>query len=946
MNRAWWKIFACLSTLVVPFLFTGFTAGNKKEAQPKDTAVEVVHDDRIDRSIIKGQLLVTLHKGVKADDLKPIFERLEAKFEIVDRIESINRYTLATDHERLPEIKQRLENHPYVAAAGFNGVSSLQRVFNDPVFKKPKDMPEDKDNWGLLRIKAPDAWDITTGGAVVAVIDSGAMLDHEELVGRTKDPYSFATQSEKMQEGMKKIKYGEKFYRDEDVRNHGTHVAITIGGKADNGVGTAGMAPNSPIMPLQALFSKPVPMEPDAQTPPRGFDNAISQAMVMALDKSAAVMNMSIGGVSDDLKNKWRAATTDEERETIGNQFLAQADDHLKNNLAPILDRANRQGSIVVVAAGNDDLPAEYGSYALSRRVISVAATTRADHRCNFTNYADLKRFGWGSNYGPYTTVSAPGHDIWSGWADAGKPYHYNQGTSMACPHTAGVVALMKTIDPGLKFADVAAILIKTGRVLDTDQPIGPLINAKAALEETRRRLEQKIREPELPPFITPPAVNPTLPGLPDDGIAILRRPNPWNDPDVQRIIRVWLAFATPLPPAGTDPNVRFFFNLNGQAVNNRTVLTAPRPIWFQSNFRWLWENANKLDSTNMGSLYEFTVGTMRLRKFDPVATRVPGNVRPRKDDPKTPAPILPPDAGFGKTKWSGKNVKGEAVKVEFNDKAVTITRDGKPARYRVHMNAYVQPARIDFFPEGGGDPIRGLVQMNHLGEIALRTDFTKVRPAKFASDDPLLLALKREDAAVKILGFGDGDGKEVDPRFADAHVCDGTTGDAGKIGRTRRQCGLRRSADSDRLHQGQTGRPRGRPFLGDPQVHRWRRPACLHRQGRQGPSLHHQDVRHRQGGLHCQGPRYRRRPHQGHYRSVQHRRQSVPSNPRIRTCSSTAVRFSFRIRCGSQNAATTSRPNRNASPIGARISSTTVFRPRSEALEASSPWLSLSDID
>src|SRR5207249_4890535 len=108
---------------------------------------------------------------------------------------------------------------------------------------------------------------------------------------------------------------------------------------------------------------------------------------------------------------------------------------------------------------------------------------------------------------------------------------------------------------------------------------------------------------------------------------------------------------------------------------------------------------------------------------------------------------------------------------------------DGKPARYRVHLNPYVQPARIDFFPDGGGDPIRGLVHMNHLGEISLRTDFTKVRPAKFASDDPLLLALKPDDAAVKILGFADGDGKEVDPRFADAHVCDGTTGDAGKIG-------------------------------------------------------------------------------------------------------------------------------------------------------------------
>src|SRR5581483_1674411 len=123
--------------------------------------------------------------------------------------------------------------------------------------------------------------------------------------------------------------------------------------------------------------------------------------------------------------------------------------------------------------------------YALSKRVISVAATTRQDQRAKF------------SDYGPFTTVSAPGVDVWSGFAEPDKPYAYLSGTSMACPHATGVVALMKTIDPSLKLADVAAILIKTGRTLNTDQPIGPLINARAALDETKRRLDLKVREPD-----------------------------------------------------------------------------------------------------------------------------------------------------------------------------------------------------------------------------------------------------------------------------------------------------------------------------------------------------------------------------------------------------------------------------------------------------------------
>ena len=779
MTSRCWKLLAATLALFVSLLFAGLAAVPNGKAQPeKAKTPEVVQDERAGRAIVKGHLMVTLHQGVKEADLKPIFERMDAKFEIVERIESINQFILATDHERLPELKQRLENHPYVAASGFNGVTSTTRVFNDPVFKKPKDMPEDKDNWGLIRINAPDAWDITTGGAVVAVIDTGAKLDHEELVDRTTDPFSFETNSAKMQEGMKKIKRGENFYTNDEVRNHGTHVAITIGGKADNGVGTAGVAPASPIMPLQAMFYKQIfPNEEAGDI--LGFDSAVTRAMGMALQRKAAVMNLSLGGVSADLKNKWRAATSDQERTEIGNLFLAQADDDMRNRLAPLLDGANREGTIVVVSAGNDDLPAEFGSFAYSQRVITVAATTRADIRCNFTNYGDLKRFGWGSNYGPFTTVSAPGHDIWSGFADPDKPYAYLQGTSMACPHASGVVALMKTIDPGLKFADVAAILIKTGRVLDTDQPIGPLINAKAALEETRRRLDQKFREPELAPLITPPAVNPTLPALPDDGLAILRRPNPWTDPNVQRLIRVWLAFANAPAPANANPNIRFFFNMNGQVVNNLTVMTVPRPIWFRSNYRWLWENANTLDSTNMGSLYEFTVGSMRLRKFDPVATRVPGNVRPRKDDPQPSARVLPGTSGLSKTKWDGKNAMGKTAKFEFDDQGVAITRDGKTARYAVGLNPYLNPMAINLYPEAGGDPIRGLIHMNDLGEISLATDFTKTRPTKMAPNDTL--TLKRTDTGANIAaGFGDGDGALVHADLAKAKV-----GDYGGVARS-----------------------------------------------------------------------------------------------------------------------------------------------------------------
>ncbi len=764
MNR-FWKLLASLPLLVMPLAFTLDTAAQKKVV----AAIEVVDDERAGRPVVKGQLLVTLYDGVKIDDLKPIFARLDAKFEVVESLDRWNHHTIATDHERLPELKQRLENHPFVASAAFNGVSYLQRESNDPVFKKPKDMREDKDNWNLYRINVPDAWDITMGGTVVAVIDTGAKLDHEELDGRITKPYSFETNSERLQEGVRKIKRGEKKYSNEDVRNHGTHVAVTIGGKADNGLGTAGVAPKSPLMPLQALVYRELYPNEGAGLI-RGFDGNIGKAMVMAMDRQASVINMSLGGVNQDLLKGWRSAKSEEEKADFASKLLAQAEDGAKN-LAPILDRASRTGVIVVVAAGNDNMPAEFGSYTFSRRTISVAATTRDDTRAIF------------SNYGESTTVSAPGHEIWSGLAEANKPYSFMSGTSMACPHAAGVVSLMQSVDPTLKLADVAEILIKTGRPLETDVPIGPLINAKGALDETMRRKGMKVREPEPPPLVPAPPMNPTQPRLPDDGIDLIRRPDPWNNPNIQRLIRVWLAFANARPPAGTDPDIRWFFNLNGQAVNNQNFLLAGRPIWFRFNYRMMWENAAKLESTNLGTLYEFTAGTLRLGKFDSAPTRVPEKVRPKKDDSRPPG--LPFDPGLMKTKWTGKNGKGDEVKFDFDPKGVSVTRNGIASRYAIRLNTYAHPMTFDLFPVGGGDPIRGLLHLNDLADLTLRTNFTKIRPAKLTSEDPEAFRLKRIDLVVnKAPGFAQGDGMHIDPRFADAVICDGTTDCAGDCGK------------------------------------------------------------------------------------------------------------------------------------------------------------------
>lgn len=731
---------------------------DRPPAQPPVTKTEDVFDGRAGATVMKGQLLVTLQPGVPEGELKAIFARFGAQYEVVGRVESLNQFTLHTDHERLPELRLRLANHPYVASATFNAINTISRQpvtkpdVNDPVFAKPDDKLVDADNWNLYRIKVPEAWQITKGGATIAVVDSGAKLDHEELIGRTLDPRTFAPDAA-AREGVKKLR--EKGGTvDGEVRDHGTHVSITAAGAANNGVGTAGVAPDSPVLPIQALYYRPG-RENDGTGVIRGDDDQLIAGIEHAVSRGAAVVNCSFGNeYSDEVLKRWREASP-EGKQQIEQELMPRIEEQMRA-YARVLDLANRRGTIVVVSAGNQNMPAHLYALPLSQRAIVVAATDDKDQRCGF------------SNFGPYTNVSAPGQQIFSGLARETKDrgfYARLNGTSMAAPHVTGVVALMKTIDPGLKHADVVDILMSTGTRLNTNEYIGPLVNARAALDETKRRRaagEPRLPEPpplspEPPPVVpappvpgAPPPAEPVLPELPPNPITLIEQPDPWNSVYVQQIIRVWLSMAIAPQPVGGAQGGFWVYNQYGQIVNVRISVTVQRPVWFGFQFRWLWENSMVLRSTNMGSLYEFVVGTLRQGRFNAAPPRTPEPFRPRATDPRPrQAEGVPFDPRMNNTKWAGKNAKNETVELVFGTNVVAVTRAGKTARYRVSVNTYVDPMTVDLYPEDGGDVILGLLRATGFGEILFRTDFTKARPKAINRGDPLAFVLKRADVAV-----------------------------------------------------------------------------------------------------------------------------------------------------------------------------------------------------
>lgn len=194
-----------------------------------------------------------------------------------------------------------------------------------------------------------------------------------------------------------------------DIVGHGTHVSGTIGAGTDNAVGVAGSGWNVGIMSLRASCDTK-----------GGFTNAaIGLAIDYAINNGAKVINMSLGGTSPS------------------------------NTMSSAVTRAVNSGITVVVASGNSGpgtADSHYpGSYS---NVISVGATTNTDKIANF------------SSTGSTVDVSAPGVSIASTWKD--NNYKAINGTSMAAPHVAGVVALMYSLNPSIKPSEVKSILENT----------------------------------------------------------------------------------------------------------------------------------------------------------------------------------------------------------------------------------------------------------------------------------------------------------------------------------------------------------------------------------------------------------------------------------------------------------------------------------------------------
>jgi len=303
--------------------------------------------------------------------------------------------------------------------------------------------------WHYPAINLPLAWNITTGSrigggdVIVAVVDTGVFLEHDEFVGQLVNGYDFISDAQMAADGD-----GIDANPDDPGDSaqlsssswHGTHVAGTVAALSNNNSGIAGVAWNAKIMPIRVL----------------GIGGGTDYDIIQSIRFAAGLGNDS---------NTVPAQKADIINLSLGGTGSSQAAQDAYNAV-------RAAGVIVVAAAGNENTnllsyPASYDG------VISVSATDFADNRAPYSNFGTrIDIAAPGGNQAVDLNNDGQGDGVLSALVDDStgirKPaFTFYQGTSMAAPHVAGVFALMRAVHPTISPVDIDSLLANGGLTTD-----------------------------------------------------------------------------------------------------------------------------------------------------------------------------------------------------------------------------------------------------------------------------------------------------------------------------------------------------------------------------------------------------------------------------------------------------------------------------------------------
>ena len=417
------------------------------------------------------------------------------------------------------------------------------------------------DQWGIFKVDAESAWSVTTGSntVVIAVVDSGVDLDHDDLIGNIwtnpaetvngidddgngfiddihgadfvgdngGDPYTDNVASQDADPDVPQggswvydpfaYPYGIRFDGDPAVGDavdnnfdgypdlgvfHGTFVAGIIAAMTDNinpetGVfeGMAGACWNCKIMPVRMINAEG-----------NGYGSDAAAAIYYAVDMGASIINLSWGFDLDNLDSAGRAEVA----------VITDAINHAVNN-----------GVIVVASAGNSGGPALRFPASMAN-TIAVGSSNWLDHRSEFSTIANPGEIpdngiddDGNGRIDDVLDVLAPGEYIWSGYVysafeslqaqflgdESVEPgtdaYGNSNGTSFSAPLVAGYVGLLTSRFPDATLNEIRQVI--RSNAIDLPDPEGtgdnlPGYDAFSGFGRLRMVMPNSLSDPPSPP--------------------------------------------------------------------------------------------------------------------------------------------------------------------------------------------------------------------------------------------------------------------------------------------------------------------------------------------------------------------------------------------------------------------------------------------------------------
>lgn len=321
--------------------------------------------------------------------------------------------------------------------------------------------------WYLEYTRAMEAWELLSAynndRVRVAVIDTGAKLEHEDLSSIINKKLSVEVVRSSNSSAHTDIPLrGDGYLNGTSVRNerttHGTHVSGIIAAQSGNDVGIQGVASCGDTIKKNNIVDLVVIdafTEINSKNEDIATVGSVIYAMQYAQDIGCKVVNLSLGTESNSVLLERKC------------QQLKEA------------------GMTIVCAAGNEGenistYPSDYSS------TIGVINITRQGER------------SYTSTYGSKKDLSAPGTDIYSTINGGNSAYGMLSGTSMASPVVAAVAAMLLYAEPALSPEQVRSVLCETAVDLNIpgkdDETGYGAINIEAALKKV-----QELQRPKTP---------------------------------------------------------------------------------------------------------------------------------------------------------------------------------------------------------------------------------------------------------------------------------------------------------------------------------------------------------------------------------------------------------------------------------------------------------------